>query len=79
VFFSFTLIRFNQPTAEGNNGHILLQDIEWNKKRTAVPYARIFAKGETEPPSSSMRLAGYRERERERERERDHELESIKV
>ncbi|KYN39811.1 hypothetical protein ALC56_05798 [Trachymyrmex septentrionalis] len=34
VFFSFTLIRFNRPTAEGNNGRILLQDIEWNKRRT---------------------------------------------
>ncbi|KYN23039.1 hypothetical protein ALC57_04823 [Trachymyrmex cornetzi] len=70
VFFSFTLIRFNRPTAEGNNGRILLQDIEWNKRRT-VPYARISAKGEAVPPSSSMRLAGYRER--------DHELESIKL
>ncbi|KYN01354.1 hypothetical protein ALC62_07973 [Cyphomyrmex costatus] len=64
VFFSFTLIRFNRPTAEGNNGRILLQDIEWNKRRTVVPYARIFAKGEAVPPSSSMRLAGYRERPR---------------
>ncbi|EGI62497.1 hypothetical protein G5I_09177 [Acromyrmex echinatior] len=44
VFFS--LIRFHRPTAEGNNGRILLQDIEWNKRRTVIPYARISVKGE---------------------------------
>ena len=61
VFFS--LIRFHRPTAEGNNGRILLQDIEWNKRRTVIPYARISVKGEAVLPSSSMRLAEYRERE----------------
>lgn len=56
-----------RSTAEGNNGRILLQDVEWKKRRIGLTLESLLRERQRLPPLLRASLAT------------DHGLESIKV